>query len=181
MSRNHHEHDNPTPGNNIEAILTQYKECYAYLREHDMFIWHMSSVIVTLFAGIVIAAYRFIPNELRPIRIALFSIGLFILFSLWYAMIKHRFFAIIEQLTLTSIEKELQKRGLVKLIQRRTRPDHEYERYWAYKEPNFISKFSAHKLMIGATSLVIFIFVIILLYPFFMHLHLFWILCLRLV
>ena len=127
----------------------QYKECYESFRQHDRSIWQIPAVVVTIAGGLGVAAFGYVTEWFA--RGCLFAFGAILTGCLLHAVIKHRYFAMVEQETLCEIEKV----AGAKLIQRVTVPDENSEYWYQQKTNNLVKKLSGHQiLMVGMIILL---------------------------
>ena len=82
-----------------DAIIAQYRECYEYLRQHDRVIWQIPSIVATINGVLIVVAFRYIQDLV--VREVLIGVGMVLTIALSHANVKHRYFAIIGQQSLT--------------------------------------------------------------------------------
>ena len=138
----------------IQVMIAQYQQCFEHLRQHDAFIWQIPSVLVLLCSGIMVAAYRFLPDEFWLVRAVLLLLGGFMSLALSYSLGRHRYYQEIEIRTLSAIEKALMEKGLtsVRLV-RTIRPmfglgeEPLHEEYYVDVSPPRLLKWSGFKFL----------------------------------
>ena len=99
-----------------DILLTQYKECYEYLRQHSRFIWQVPSIAAVISGGLVITTFAYVPRELLWVQEIVLLVAVILNWALLIAVKKHRYFSDSEAATLSRIEDALK----TKRIQRPT-------------------------------------------------------------
>jgi len=133
----------------------QYRQAYTSFRHHDTLILQTISIVITLNAGIIFAAYT-INWAFWWVQDILIFLGMLLTFALTHANIKNRYFHELDQNTITKIEGEFAQ----KRIQRSTipLPDGTNKEFWAKAEnPDWLQKHSTHKIYIRVMLLIILI------------------------
>jgi len=136
--------------NRFEFELEQYRQCYESLRQHDRFIWQIPSLIILVCGALAVAAFAYVLEKCPRAAGAILLMAALISFALSLAILKHRYFAKVEQGTLTQIEGKYGK-----LIQRMTNPyeqlkksrhDENLEHFWYHENFTFLpTKCEWHK------------------------------------
>ena len=153
--------------------VEQYKQCYESFRHHDNLIWQIPALITSIGGTLTMAVFVLIYNFKIPLLLGgiIQVIAFALSFNLTSTLKKHRFFAQVEQRTLTKLELE---NGRV--IQRVTDPLFKYDKdkpeflenkqsmedlYIYHLEPWDNVKFSAHNQLIRVCWLITLLFLAI--------------------
>ena len=140
----------------LQSILAQYHECCEYLRYHDRAIWQTPLAASTI--GGALAAFNFAYVKDWRAREIILVIAFLLVASLFYALLKHRYFAEVEQGTLAQLERTLD----VKLIQRTTSPVLGEKAYYFPKKPAKCLRWSAVTLFKYAMILLLVALVVLI-------------------
>ena len=119
-----------------DVLLAQYRECYEYLRQHSRFMWQVPSTASAISGGLIIAAFAVIPRDLWMVRELIWLIAGALLWSLFLAMKKHRYFADVEAETLAKLEDALQ----TKHMQRPTKVSDDSSHWFTHTPESSVSR-----------------------------------------
>ncbi|MBV0925009.1 hypothetical protein KTS45_12460 [Halomicroarcula limicola] len=141
-----------------DFIKLQYEQAFDYLQTHDDLIWQTPSVAAAVNSGILYIAFQLVDQP--EIRSALLLMAIFLTSSLTVALIKHRYFMIVESETIREIEKHFNSPS----IQRKTTPETKTA-YWSETKPtDFLQTRSASRWLIRGMILSLFVLISLLVY-----------------
>ena len=142
-----------------QALLAQYRECWAHIREHKSFIWQLPTVAATITGAFIAVGLVYIPLDRWAARELFFICGLALIFSLLVASVKHRYFTHIWQKSILKIEEELS----IKKVQIFTKePDKCHTDYLFTEDPKGLEHLSAHNMLIKAMWVLVLIYIFLL-------------------
>lgn len=135
-----------------DFFVHQYRECYESWRQHERFIWQIPTIAVAIAGGIGVAAFGYVPETEWLGKELLLLFEAILMGCLLYAVIKHRYFSMIEQGTLCEIEKLNESKLILRTIKI---PKQQKESdYWHTEKPKWFQKGSAHYVLMGGMALI---------------------------